>query len=316
MAGLNWTFEQLAAYFSHSPRPRSDLNPIIKQLLSACPNASVFGIGGHSALLRVSSALVAKVSLEPGDERLRNEQTVFESLAEVGCPNLVRCYLRAADVSFLELVANGTLHDRISIITKPRPILHWMLQLSHAAACLETLGHSHGDINPLNILLDDNDQIKLIDFDHSLKVGDDLDVGYEPYVRQRRKPIGGLFGVAGPVTEQFALGSVFWYMTRGSELYSELEGPDQVDRLLDGIFPTTDPQDPIDRIIRNCWDGYYLRIADLVNDIQVVSGLALQTRDTETLSQRQERTLLCERYCNMASLTPTQSTTKRESICL
>ncbi|KND88050.1 hypothetical protein TOPH_07271 [Tolypocladium ophioglossoides CBS 100239] len=86
---------------------------------------------------------------------------------------------------------------------------------------------------------------------------------YEPYVRQHRKVVGGIYGNAGPVTEQFALGSVFWYMTRGSELYSELEGPDQVDCLLDDIFPTTNPDDPIDKIIRNCWNGHYLRIADL-----------------------------------------------------
>ncbi|OAA39417.1 protein kinase domain-containing protein [Metarhizium rileyi] len=317
MAGLNWTFEQLNDYFAHPSSPRSDFNPIVKRLLSTCPDSSVFGIGGHSVVLRISSAIVAKVSLEPGDGRLRHEQTIFQSLAESNCPNLVRCYHHASDVSFLQLVANGTLHDRLSI-TKPRPVLHWMLQLSHAAACLEAIGYSHGDINPQNILFDENDHVKLIDFDHSPKVGDELDVGYEPYVRQYRQPRGGLYGIAGPVTEQFALGSVFWYMTRGHELYSELEGPDQVDRLLDGILPTTDPQDPIDRIICNCWNGYYLSIADLVDDIQVVSGLKLETRNIETSSQRQERRLLCEEYCNMANLTLTPSTTKKnkEDTCL
>ncbi|KAM3485049.1 hypothetical protein MY8738_001732 [Beauveria namnaoensis] len=164
--------------------------------------------------------------------------------------------------------------------------------------------YCHGDINPQNILFDYNDQIKLIDFDHSLKVGDELDVGYEPYVRQHREPAGGLFGAAGPVTEQFALGSVFWYMTRGSQLYSELEGPDQVDRLLDGIFPLTDPHDPIDGIIRNCWNGYYPKIANLVDDIQIISGSTLQTQIEETPSQRQERRMLCEEYYKRANPSP------------
>jgi serine/threonine protein kinase len=138
-------------------------------------------------------------------------------------------------------------------VNKPRPISHWMLQLSSAAACLEALGYAHGDINSQNILLDAHDQVKLIDFDHSLnKIGDALDVGYDPYVRQHRETIGVVYGIAGPVTEQFALGSVFWYMTRGSEPYSEPEGPDQVDRLLDGNFSPTDPQVPTDKITGNC----------------------------------------------------------------
>ncbi|OAQ98221.1 hypothetical protein LLEC1_07853 [Akanthomyces lecanii] len=301
MSGLNWTFEQLAGYFNHPLLARSDLNPIIQRLLGACPNSSVFGIGGHSVVLRISPAIVAKVSLEPGDERLRHEQTILESLRGRECPHIIQCYLCAPDVIFLELVANGTLHDRISI-TKPRPILHWMLQLSQAAACLEDLGYCHGDINPQNILIDDNDHVKLIDFDHSTKAGDSLDVGYEPYVRQYREPTGGLFGVAGPITEQFALGSVFWYMTRGSQLYSDLEGPDQVDRLLDGIFPATDPQDPVDRIICNCWSAYYATVADLVDDIQDISGFAMPTRDIASPSLKREQKLRSEECCRMANL--------------
>ncbi|PNY29019.1 Uncharacterized protein TCAP_01057 [Tolypocladium capitatum] len=101
-------------------------------------------------------------------------------------------------------------------------------------------------------MLDAHDQVKLIDFDHSPKVGDVLDNGYEPYVRQHRDLLGGVFGNAGPVTEQFALGSIFWRITRCSKLYSEPDGYNQVERLLNGIFPTTDPRDPIDRIIGNC----------------------------------------------------------------
>ncbi|OAA56857.1 protein kinase domain-containing protein [Cordyceps fumosorosea ARSEF 2679] len=304
MAGLNWTFEKLADYYAHPTFEQFVLNPIIERLLSTCPGSSIFSIGGHSVVLRISPTIVAKVSLKAGDERLRNEQALFELLAESNCPHLVRCHLHASDVSFLELIANGILHDRMHT-AKPRPVLAWMLQLSHAAACLEAIGYAHGDINPINILLDDNDQVKLIDFDHSLKVGDGLYVGYEPYVRNFREPKGGQYGVAGPATEQFALGSVFWYMTRGTELYSELEGHEQVDRLLDGIFPTTDPQDPIDRIISNCWNGHYPKIADLVDEIQVVSGLNLQTQNDGTSSQGQEPRLLCEEYCKMANLTLT-----------
>ncbi|KAF4449034.1 protein kinase domain-containing protein [Fusarium austroafricanum] len=266
-----------------------------------CPGSSIFGFGGHSVVLWISPGIAAKVALKKGDERLRHEQQVFELLDQSECPQLLQCFFRGIDVTFLELIDNGTLHDRLSFINKPQPVLQWMLQLSSAAACLEAIGYAHGDINPQNILFDTHDQLKLIDFDHSPKVGDDLDVGYEPYVRQHREIQGGLFGVAGPITEQFALGSVFWYMTRGSELYSDLEGPDQVDRLLDGKFPATDPRDAIDRIIGNCWNGYYPRIADLVNDISEISGRQIPTKSTNKHESRQA----CETYYNrMRSLLP------------
>ncbi|KAM0434599.1 hypothetical protein ACHAPT_003697 [Fusarium lateritium] len=277
MAGLSWTYQDLANYLDASPSRSSDLNPIIKQLLATCPDSYVFGIGGHSVVLWISPGIAAKVALKQGDERLRHEQEVFELLDQSECPQLVQCFFHGIDVTFLELIANGTLHDRLSFVNKPRPVLQWMLQLSSAAACLEAIGYAHGDINPQNILFDTHDQLKLIDFDHSPNVGDDLDVGYEPYVRQHRKIAGGLFGIAGPVTEQFALGSVFWYMTRGSQLYSDLEGPDQVGRLLDGILPAIDPQNPIDKIIENCWNGYYPRIADLVGAISKITGDQVQT---------------------------------------
>lgn len=265
-------------------------------------------------MLRISSNIAAKVSLKSGDERLLNEQQVFDSIGPSGCPYIISCYFHAADVSFVEFVANGTLHDRLSM-SRPRPILRWMLQLSYAVACLEHSGLAHGDINPQNILFNDADEVKLIDFDHSLKIGDSLDVGYEPYVRQHRKLTGGLYGVAGPVTEQFALGSVFWYMSRGSQLYSELEGPDQVDRLLDGILPYTDPRNVIDCIIRNCWAGSYAKVVDIVEDIKDAMGSDLQAQDTITQAERKERSLLCQEYCRMATVPYNPSETVQQD-CL
>jgi len=71
---------------------------------------------------------------------------------------------------------------------------------------VESHGLVHGDINPRNILFDEDDQLKLVDFDHCLKTGDDFDVGYETYVRSLYwKEKGGNFGIASPITEQLTL---------------------------------------------------------------------------------------------------------------
>lgn len=110
------------------------------------------------------------------------------------------------------------------ILEKARPVILWMLQLSNATAKLESLGFAHRDIiKPQNILVDDDqDALKLVDLDHAVPIGSDVDVGFEPYVRVHRLGEGGgTCGIAGRETEQFALGSIFWYIyyPRAGALY-------------------------------------------------------------------------------------------------
>lgn len=293
MTGLDWTYEYLCEAIpiltrnSSLPTSAANLNPIIKRLLTTCPGSSISGVGGHSVLLSITDDIVAKVSLKPGDRHISHEQSIFELLDRTPSPHIVQTFLRCPDITFMERLNDGTLYERMSMVNTSRPILQWMQQLSEAAACLESHGHVHGDINPRNILFN-KDQLKLVDFDHSLKIGDDLNVGYEPYVRSRKRgQIGGDYGIAGPSTEQFALGSIFWFMTRGTELYHELEGPEQVNRLMDCQFPATDPQDPIDNIISDCWLGKFESIAEVSRRVREVATF------DETYRARKKE---CEQY--------------------
>ncbi|PGH14675.1 serine/threonine protein kinase, partial [Polytolypa hystricis UAMH7299] len=237
---------------SSSPIKAVDLNPLIQQLLTTHSGSTIFGVGGHSVLLSITEDIAAKVSLKPSGKHVRHEQSIFKLLDQVPCPYIIHSFLCAPNITYMPLFKNGTLYERMSMDDKPRPVLQWMLQLSEAVACLESLGYAHGELNPRNILLDNQDQLRLVDFDHALKIGDDLDVGYEPYVRASKAAqqiSGGTYGKAGPITEQFALGLIFWYMSRGTELYAELDGPDKVDRLIEGELPVVNLENPIDGII-------------------------------------------------------------------
>lgn len=299
MAGLGWTYEDLLEWLDQIPDSHNPPNPAIKQLLRICPGSYIFGIGGHSVVLWISPDIAAKVSLQPGDELLRNEQNILNLLSQSDQSQsrvyIIQHFFSGVDINFFELLDRGTLHDRMRI-EGPRPILQWMFQLSSAVACLEALGYAHGDINPQNILLDRFDQVNLIDFDHILKAGDALDVGYEPYVRKSRGVRLGIFGTAGPITEKFSLGAIFWYISRGSELYSELDGPDRLDRLIDRQFPAMDPEDPIDKIIGKCFQGSYVRVADLVQEIEDLGLKSVKKEQTLSFMQRSQMVRLCERY--------------------
>lgn len=74
------------------------------------------------------------------------------------------------------------LYSRMEKVEERRPVLLWMQQLSAAAVWIELQGFARRDINPRNIMFDNNNQLKLIDFDHAIKIGDNLDVGEESYV--------------------------------------------------------------------------------------------------------------------------------------
>lgn len=221
-------------------------------------------------MIALTKDIVAKVSHKTGQGYLDHEQSILARLEETPCKYILKPFLCRKDVTFMKRLDGGILYERMGNVDKQRPVLLWMQQLSAAAAWVELQGFAHGDINPRNIIFDDNDQLKLIDFDHAVKIGDDIDVGEEPYVacRSRHSVGGGQYGIAGPVTELLALGSIFWYMSRGTELYHDVEGPDKVDHLIKHRFPAMDTTDPIDDVISRCWHGGYKTVGALASHVQ------------------------------------------------
>lgn len=96
-----------------------------------------------------------------------------------------------------------------------------MRQLCLDVAWLKTIGLAHCDIRPANILLDGENSAELTAFDRSIEIGEVLDSGTEPFDRLLGEEVGrdcGSYGKAGPRTETFAIGSVFYSLTRGSDL--------------------------------------------------------------------------------------------------
>jgi serine/threonine protein kinase len=151
----------------------------------------------------------------------------------------------------------------------------WMNDLTQAVAFLESLTLAHGDLRPENILLDRN-RLKLSDFDCTAEVGADFEACMAPYGRllnsdevdQGRR---GSSGFLGSRTEQFALGSVFYYINYGFEVYGNQcltenpkdHGPKVVDLLQDMVFPSLDGDPLIDDIIDKCWHNKYATVAEL-----------------------------------------------------
>lgn len=295
--GLNFSYQTFCDYLpritgaSSSPTNAENINPLIKRILKCYPDSTIYGAGGHSALLSICDSLCVKVSYRPGGEHIIHEQEIFRQLESVPCSSIAHAFYCAPDLIFMELYKNGTLHERLNSNKAPRPVLQWMQQLSEAVACLEALGYVHGDLNPRNIMFTEDDHLRLVDFDHSLKLGEDLEVGDYPYVRpislaEDTAQSGGTFGIASAATELFALGSIFWYMVRGTELWAGVQGLDLVDRLIARTCPDMDLEDPVNRIIRDCWTGRF----------DSVAALAACIRQLEYSRDFEQKKSLCEQH--------------------
>jgi hypothetical protein len=150
-----------------------------------------------------------------------------------------------------------------------------MNDITQAVAFLESLNLAHGDLRPENILLD-RDRLKLSDFDCSAEPGTDFEACMAPYGRilngdEVDQGARGTSGFLGPRTEQFALGSIFYLINYGFEVYGNQSltedpgehGPKVEDLLQNMKFPTLDGDPLIDEMINKCWHNKYAAIAEL-----------------------------------------------------
>lgn len=156
----------------------------------------------------------------------------------------------------------------------------WMNNLAQAVAFLEAHGLAHGDLRPENILLN-RDQLNLSDFDSTSKIGSEFEACIAPYGRllnETESAYGqpGDSGCLSARTEQFALGSLFYLVSYGFEVYGDRvltedpreHGPERVDLLQHMKFPELNGDRWIDSIISNCWHHQYSSISDLSHDTQ------------------------------------------------
>jgi hypothetical protein len=150
-----------------------------------------------------------------------------------------------------------------------------MNDLAQAVAFLESFNLAHGDLRPENVLLD-RDRLKLSDFDCTAEIGTDFEACIAPYGRilsgdETNQGRRGTSGFLGPRTEQFALGSLYYLINYGFEVYGDRclaedpkeHGPKVVGLLQIMEFPNLDSDPIIDNIIDRCWHNQYATVAEL-----------------------------------------------------
>jgi serine/threonine protein kinase len=289
---------------------------------------SLISLGGIGAIYRLNALVVVKVPRDKEEPDHATEQSVFDTLERYPAhPHLLRSFLRLPGATFLECLPGGDLASLLRIqqtrdpetqqvlaVAKLQPLqlcLRWMKELSSATAWLEEIGLAHGDIRPPNMLLDSQNHVKLGDFDRSVKAGECLDSGTEPFARLLGEEGGrdcGSYGKAGPRTEQFALGSVIYSLTRGYDPFEDRwfgrdHGPILIEMFQKKKFPPLTGSN-LDTIIQQCWGGEFATVKQLSGVIQAFdSGWDEQIR-AESMEWFTERQAECQEMVTNGLLTP------------
>ncbi|EFW14298.1 conserved hypothetical protein [Coccidioides posadasii str. Silveira] len=247
--------------------------------------------GAISFVYEVHPRIVVKVP-QPGEfekKQFDKELKIYEIFSQY--------------VSLSYRIQNNQLRDlQTSALIKvknlePLPLRKvWLNDLAQAVAFLESLNLAHGDLRPDNILID-GDRLKLSDFDCTAQIGTDFEACIPPYGRvlnSSESDHGGA-GFLGPRTEQFALGSLYYLINYGFEVYGDRcltpdnpkqHGPKVVKLLQNMEFPTLDGDPVIDDIIDRCWHNKYATVAELAAHTEMLldNGTNGERTNAETTS--------------------------------
>ncbi|KAG5955901.1 hypothetical protein E4U57_003054 [Claviceps arundinis] len=220
-------------------------------------------------------------------EKIAHEKSVHELLMKHPHPNIVRCILCVPEGFFMERM-EANLRTRIKQysaghVPSNRTKARWITQIASALSWIEGLGFVHGDLRPANILLTANENIRLVDFDTSVKIGKELEAVSEPFARLNK---GRKIPHAGPITEQFSLGSCIYTIRFGHIPLDGLDPPDRIKKLMNNEFPSTENDVEFGDVTLSCWQGQYASVTAAYDDIKArCDGLGYDTESFPDVSE-------------------------------
>ncbi|EXK76768.1 serine/threonine protein kinase [Fusarium oxysporum f. sp. raphani 54005] len=243
----------------------------------------VLACGTSAFIGEVDESTILKYPMEPGGDmtRLELEDKILTIVGRH--PRVIGHKGLTAAGLYLDRATNGTV---LEYLTDSNPgfslqqRVTWCRQITEAVDHIHTKRVIHCDIQPTNILVDDNLNLKLTDFQgrHLSEHGNIILDGWssEPcrYFCPREDEFDATYK-----TDLFALGSTIYFIMTGQEpfpdiVYGEVGWNERVkERFSQGIFPE-DPHACSD-ITRKCWKQQYDSAKQVLENIcSVENGLA------------------------------------------
>ncbi|KAM5434131.1 hypothetical protein McanMca71_001572 [Microsporum canis] len=257
------------------------------------------GVGGYAYVYHVSPTIVVKTVRPDRDHEeekvmghpLQKDIAFYKCLNERQdrCPHIVECFLIFPEHLFLSFCANKAIiyrfHEyqerendhffgrliRVKDYEDPTLIARWIQQLTSALEYVERMGFCHNDLNTSNCLLDERLNLKLSDFGRATTIGQLLEYTRAPWaVQLAAGPLEGTYGLCSARTEQFAVGSLLYYMVYGHKPYEDinLDWPELERRFEEMRFPELNRHEIFDSLIFGCWYNVYPTMALVAYDFK------------------------------------------------
>jgi serine/threonine protein kinase len=201
-------------------------------------------------------------------------------------PRIVELKDLAEDGIILKYYPNGTLRSHI----KNHPYetlerrLEWAKQLVDTLSFVHAKRVVHCDVCLHNVLLDENLDVVLADFQGLLlssTTGKPLLDGLTRESSKSFMPRDNVY-FASYRTDLFAVGSAIYHLIAGHEVFPELDSIDDEKvinaRFLDGVFPSNDYV--ASHIVEKCWRGQYESAAEISADIAEVQAIRKDVEDS------------------------------------
>lgn len=207
----------------------------------------VLASGSSAFIGEVDDSTILKYPLEPGGDmsRLKHEYTILKI---VGPHPRIIAQKGLTDVGlYLERAANETIYKYLTASDRPAPSLQqrvaWCREVTEAVEHIHSKSVIHCDIQPTNVLVDQNLHLKLADFQGNyLSEAGEFVAGWcgEPcrYFCPREDEFE-----ADSKTDLFALGSTIYFIMTGREVFLDIVGGEDgwvekvTSRFAAGIFP-------------------------------------------------------------------------------
>ncbi|CAG8308646.1 unnamed protein product [Penicillium salamii] len=246
---------------------------------------------GHSLIGVLSDNQVLKYPSDPNNkeyqEVIRKEAAILHRIGAhpriVGFLGLNKFGIR------LRYYPQGSLrrylkyHPHVRISKK----LDWCEQLASAVGLVHSKNVIHCDICLHNVLLNDNLEVLLADF-QGILLSCDNTVALDGLTRECPKSYMPREDIhhASVKTDLFALGSAIYHFINGHEVFPELrnlhDGEEILHRFMDGTYPGSDYV--ASSVVEKCWKGEYTDAKEVSIDLAELQQAARQA-DSENLKR-------------------------------
>ncbi|KAB8259964.1 kinase-like domain-containing protein [Aspergillus pseudonomiae] len=265
---------------------------------------------------------------KPTEHPFLKEVAFYKRLNEcqARCANIVECFLILPDHLFRSCCTHKAIAPRfyerqeretgtngfrgrlikVKEYEESALITRWIQQTMSALEYVEKMGFCHNDLHAGNCLLDRNFNLKLGDFGRATTTGQLLEGTLPPRAQLiRAGPLEGTYGLCSARTEQFAAGTLVYFMVYGHEPYDDivLSAKEWDRRFGEMDFPELNRHEVFDGLISVCWHNVYPTMALLAYDFERKTKHIVRNTDPISIDSAKE-TKACEALVRRGLLGP------------